>query len=117
MEVLENFIKNNINTIKQLEKRMVVNGFKFCEIVENSRDGGYVSYSNWLGTKIVYFTFLPDYDIQVVHQKNLLKFLFTKDKRDDFISYQELLGSKIEFDTRKQFFEEGLNFMIANGYI
>lgn len=104
--------------IKETKKFMKENGYVVSTIVKNNRDGGYVAYSNKMGTTQVSFFFLPNYDIVIEKQFNLLSALFrmllNKPTTKDCKSLKDILSPLNKIDNFKQFINKSLEYMHKN---
>lgn len=90
-------------------------GYKILFIEKNSRDGGYVTYSNKFGTTKITFYFLPNYEIEVIKQpyfiKGLFKFFLNKPV-EKIISLKQKLRNNQEIKDFDMFIKEVKKYLI-----
>ncbi len=72
-------------------------GFGISNIVENTRDGGYVSYENKIGTKIIRITFLPNYDVLFIKKENILSFIVKSIFKQHLVTKELSIKSELSF--------------------
>lgn len=110
-----NWEKQQISRIlKKTTNYFTEKKFEIHEKVENSRDGGYVLYSNKSETIKVMIRFLPYYDVEIQYfekpLKYFLKFLLNREVQFQHISIKDLLNKQkvVDFES---FIEEAVNYI------
>lgn len=96
--------------------------FTVKEILKNTRDGGYVGYTNKIESLEIKFFFLPSYEIEILYHQNLFNSffgaLFRKNKKSDNIHKIIYLSQEMNYQSPintledyKLFIEKALVFM------
>jgi hypothetical protein len=107
--------KQQIKTIlKKTANYFTQKKFEIHEKVENSRDGGYVLYSNRNETTKVLVRFLPYYDIEIQYFATPLKsfwnFFLNREVQFQQMSIKDIL-SKQKVDDFEIFLQEAVNYI------
>lgn len=111
---IEIIIKETINFMKS-------KGYKVSSIIKNNRDGGYVAYTNRMGTIQASFFFLPNYDVIIEKQSNficaLVSMLLNKPISKEYLSLKDILYPSNNINDFKQFIDQSLEYMDKNAVL
>ena len=81
---------------KKMDSFLSGKNIEFLYSIKNSRDGGYVLYSNKKRTIEVYVFFLPDYDLEIHYRRSLMECILTFFAKNQLKNYYSLRRDFLE---------------------